>query len=583
MVYAHSHAGNCLEGAFLLDLFIPKGVSVFLFDFSGSGESSAPFVTLGSNEQEDLSCVINYLSQQSCVSRIGVWGRSMGASAALLCSWRFSSINVLILDSPFDSLRSLISQFIDTNIKIIPNVLLPSAVEFVEGLLKEKAGIDVSKIAPVNYINCNLIPAFFLVGACDTLTPKDLVEAIFQKYNGEKEFQVFPGDHTTKRKKEDLGRVMEFAISRIFRKKVHMTSKLNTAGLRFPSGKSSLFSPRSPEMNQLTGSSSDLDDWTSKAPLSQVFKAVEGRELASPETSQATGRKEKTGKMGIYEKARQRDPVSKFVENQRKKTQKETLRSQGATQSFREAPALTHNSLQTPSSKLGSSLIFQKTNFNISIPFEKPNEQHSNPQTLKTEEKYENNQPSSKGNWEVAKDIGQFSQSKLTLRNYDHSNNLIEGIVNKTSHFQKKEPQNIHHYKGNPDGLKIIQNVPPISQMNPKRGQKRIDESPSKIQRENHLNMNLNPAFPIFGLSRSIAASGVSGFKSLPMSPACSIDLGMRKHQKTGKKEKENPIIPNQSRGFTAFKGPFVPVSDQTRNPLESKREFGNQMSIPNF
>jgi len=56
------------------------GVSVFAFDFAGSGLSDGEYVSLGWFEREDLSEVISHLRATNVVSLVALWGRSMGAA-----------------------------------------------------------------------------------------------------------------------------------------------------------------------------------------------------------------------------------------------------------------------------------------------------------------------------------------------------------------------------------------------------------------------------------------------------------------------------------------------------------------------
>jgi alpha/beta superfamily hydrolase len=44
-----------------LDLLLPQSISVFAFDFSGSGLSDGETISLGFYEQDDLMAVIEYL------------------------------------------------------------------------------------------------------------------------------------------------------------------------------------------------------------------------------------------------------------------------------------------------------------------------------------------------------------------------------------------------------------------------------------------------------------------------------------------------------------------------------------------
>ena len=74
-------AGDALEA---VELLLPDGISVFAFDFSGSGHSDGETISLGFYEKFDVECVVKHLRGNPTVSTIGIWGRSMGAATAVL-------------------------------------------------------------------------------------------------------------------------------------------------------------------------------------------------------------------------------------------------------------------------------------------------------------------------------------------------------------------------------------------------------------------------------------------------------------------------------------------------------------------
>ncbi|KAH7546971.1 hypothetical protein FEM48_Zijuj01G0257600 [Ziziphus jujuba var. spinosa] len=60
-------------------ILLPSNITVFTLDFSGSGLSDGDYVSLGWHERDDLKVVVSYLRSNKQISRIGLWGRSMGA------------------------------------------------------------------------------------------------------------------------------------------------------------------------------------------------------------------------------------------------------------------------------------------------------------------------------------------------------------------------------------------------------------------------------------------------------------------------------------------------------------------------
>jgi len=74
---------------------------------AGSGLSDGETISLGFYEQDDLMAVIEYLRASGLVSRIGLWGRSMGAATSVLVAARDPSIAGMVLDSAFSSLTQV--------------------------------------------------------------------------------------------------------------------------------------------------------------------------------------------------------------------------------------------------------------------------------------------------------------------------------------------------------------------------------------------------------------------------------------------------------------------------------------------
>ena len=84
IIYMHGNAGCRLEVEAYVPHILPLGINVFSFDFSGCGRSEGEWVTLGWKERGDLRTVIKHLQSIGSVSKIGLWGRSMGAATSIM-------------------------------------------------------------------------------------------------------------------------------------------------------------------------------------------------------------------------------------------------------------------------------------------------------------------------------------------------------------------------------------------------------------------------------------------------------------------------------------------------------------------
>jgi len=108
VIYMHGNAGNKTEGLSYLDGILEEGMNFCAFDFSGCGNSEGEWVTLGHKEKDDLKAMIEYIQENHDVSKIGLWGRSMGAAASLLFMKENPGVvDAVVLDSGFSNLRDV--------------------------------------------------------------------------------------------------------------------------------------------------------------------------------------------------------------------------------------------------------------------------------------------------------------------------------------------------------------------------------------------------------------------------------------------------------------------------------------------
>jgi alpha-beta hydrolase superfamily lysophospholipase/tetratricopeptide (TPR) repeat protein len=84
VVYLHGNGSCRVEAEILFDHTLPHGMSVFAFDFSGSGKSDGEYISLGVFEKFDVETVVTYLASCAHVTSIALWGHSMGAATATM-------------------------------------------------------------------------------------------------------------------------------------------------------------------------------------------------------------------------------------------------------------------------------------------------------------------------------------------------------------------------------------------------------------------------------------------------------------------------------------------------------------------
>lgn len=83
VIYLHGNSSSRIEGLSLIEFLIPFDISLILIDFAGCGISEGDYISLGYYEKDDAGLAIDYIKQRKQITKIGIWGRSMGASTAI--------------------------------------------------------------------------------------------------------------------------------------------------------------------------------------------------------------------------------------------------------------------------------------------------------------------------------------------------------------------------------------------------------------------------------------------------------------------------------------------------------------------
>ena len=211
VIYLHGNSSSRCEAYSEVKYLLPKNICLFSFDFSGCGKSEGEYISLGHYEKEDVNCVIEYLIKSKKVSKIGLWGRSMGAATAIMfASENPKLISAMILDSSFYSLNVLIHELVSSRINI-PEFIYEKILRNIKKTVKEKAGFDLDEIEPYLYAKkCN-VPAFFCHGKNDNFVfPHHCID-LYNDYKGFYKLKNFvKGNHNSSRPKDFKKKATEF-------------------------------------------------------------------------------------------------------------------------------------------------------------------------------------------------------------------------------------------------------------------------------------------------------------------------------------------------------------------------------------
>lgn len=225
VVYCHTHNASRVEGLVLMEKLLSRGMALVVFDFRANGFSTGKYVTLGWLEALDINEVCKFLKKEARANTITLWGRSMGACAAIFflspayrknidavlarqgkkVNWiNPRHVDCLILDSPFATLTSTIHELAKVKVSKAPEWVVNIAIKLVDNEIKKKAGISVTKINPGAHVDKINTPTHLILGNDDYMVNDELFFNMHKSFGSKiKRITMFQGTHNEERS-EDL-------------------------------------------------------------------------------------------------------------------------------------------------------------------------------------------------------------------------------------------------------------------------------------------------------------------------------------------------------------------------------------------
>lgn len=226
VIYLHGNSSSRAEGIKHVSILLRKGINLFTFDFAGCGKSEGEYISLGYHEKNDLKIVVDFVSKIPGVSKIGLWGRSMGAATALIYGHRDKRINAICLDSPFSKFIKLAKE-ICTRQKALPNIIMDTVISFLRNTILKKNDFDIYNLNPIDDAALTQIPSFFIHAMKDDLIKLEHTIELFEAcpQNCDKTLTVCEGNHNTPRQKHVLEQISNFFESHLCVDKSKLGSK----------------------------------------------------------------------------------------------------------------------------------------------------------------------------------------------------------------------------------------------------------------------------------------------------------------------------------------------------------------------
>ena len=210
VIYLHGNASSRLEGIKMIKELLKRDINLFVVDFPGCGLSEGEYISLGYHESHDLKILVDFIDKLPGVGYIGLWGRSMGAATTMIYSHKDERIKAICMDSPFADFSILAKELVLKKIKL-PSLLIDGALKIIRITVKNKNGLDIDKLKPIDAAGKTTVPAIFIHANEDELINNTHSEMLINAYKGkDKCLKRCDGGHNTKRPHKIIKEVGEF-------------------------------------------------------------------------------------------------------------------------------------------------------------------------------------------------------------------------------------------------------------------------------------------------------------------------------------------------------------------------------------
>ena len=214
MVYIHSHGGNCLEGMHLMRVCHQLNMHLLLFDLSGHGVSEGVYSTLGLREHQDIDCLLQMVQSRFGLQTFVLWGRSMGAVAAMgYAARKPAMVRMLVLDSPFNSVEQIVRDVGGSYLKLGEYLAL-MMFSMIKANIKEIIGQDLGEFRPISYCDHLDVPCLFISAKDDELVRPERVQEMFANYRCvQRNLILVDGTHSSSRSILDMEKAVQYISS----------------------------------------------------------------------------------------------------------------------------------------------------------------------------------------------------------------------------------------------------------------------------------------------------------------------------------------------------------------------------------
>ncbi len=188
-------------------IFLSRRYNLLYVDFRYFGASQGRYTTIGIKETYDVLGAVKYLQDEG-MTRIGVWGFSMGGAAALMSLPKTNAIDAVVSDSSYASLYILVQDMFN-EVPVLNRVI----AWLIRGIARTILQIDIKNESPLVALQKNIRPILIIHSSQDEVIPFKHAELLMDASYGNPDAEFwFPkgGGHGYIIQAEYMQRVGDF-------------------------------------------------------------------------------------------------------------------------------------------------------------------------------------------------------------------------------------------------------------------------------------------------------------------------------------------------------------------------------------
>ncbi len=173
VIFVHGLGGNRTQLLAEAAVLARHGHGVLLYDSRASGESDGDLATWGDQERLDVAAAVSWL-QQRLAAPVGVFGFSVGASAAVLRAAVDPAVAAVALGPTWTSLEDELADKFPRRLS-----------RWITRAVFDRTGVDVSAVRPIDAVgSIPPRPLLLVIGDKDPDTPVRSMERLRERATG---------------------------------------------------------------------------------------------------------------------------------------------------------------------------------------------------------------------------------------------------------------------------------------------------------------------------------------------------------------------------------------------------------------